>query len=75
MTFMVDWKNAKRYPTLILFLVNVLFFIGSLGWMMQFIPGMRRDIVCKEDGTVRTSEPKSGLGTSSQSHASCTYAQ
>ena len=60
LTFVVDWKATRHYPSFIVFFVNVLFFTGSCGWMLQFIPGMRTRIVCKQDGTVRMSEPQSG---------------
>ncbi len=60
MTFLIDWKNANRYPALILFFINANFCVGSIGWLLQFIPGLREDIVCRTDGTVRKSEPQIG---------------
>lgn len=58
LTFLIDWKNASRYPGVILFFINGCFFIGSLGWMAQFVPGARRDIICRQDGTMRVAEPQ-----------------
>ncbi|XP_013084066.2 smoothened homolog [Biomphalaria glabrata] len=58
LTFIIDWNNAKRYPALILFFINACFFLGSIGWMSQFVGDARRDIVCRKDGTVRKGEPK-----------------
>ncbi|XP_013397991.1 smoothened homolog [Lingula anatina] len=69
LTFIIDWKNANRYPALILFFINACFFVGSIGWLAQFIPGARQDIVCKADGTLRSGEPKIGSGET----ASCTF--
>ena len=33
---------------------------GSVGWMAQFAPGARTDIVCRKDGTMRKMEPQIG---------------
>ena len=60
LTFILDWKSLHRYPAIILFFINVSFFIGTVGWLAQFIPGARRDIVCRRDGTVRRAEPQIG---------------
>jgi hypothetical protein len=40
--------------------MNVCFLIANVGWMAQFIPGARRDIVCRADGTIRSAEPQIG---------------
>ena len=61
LTFISDWKTSSRYPAVILFYINGCFLIGSIGWMVQFIPGARKDIVCRNDGTARKSEPQLGL--------------
>ncbi|CAH1773640.1 unnamed protein product [Owenia fusiformis] len=66
-TFLIDWKNAHKYPAMILFFINACFFIGSIGWLAQFMPGAREDIVCRADGTMRIHEPQIGSGES----ASC----
>ncbi|MGH0127857.1 UNVERIFIED_CONTAM: hypothetical protein FKN15_032526 [Acipenser sinensis] len=58
-TFVADWKNSNRYPAVILFYVNACFFIGSIGWLAQFMDGARGEIVCKADGTMRLGEPTS----------------
>lgn len=68
LTFLIDWKNASRYPALILFFINVCFFMGCIGWLAQFAGTAREDIVCKADKTVRIGEPQPGSGES----ASCT---
>ncbi|XP_055381678.1 protein smoothened [Condylostylus longicornis] len=59
-TFVIDWQNANKYPALIVFYINLCFAIASLGWLIQFTPGSRDDIVCKKDGTLRHSEPSAG---------------
>ena len=67
LTFILDWKSLHRYPAIILFFINVSFFVGTVGWLAQFIPGARRDIVCRRDGTVRRAEPQIGY----VSHSMC----
>ncbi|KAE8616817.1 hypothetical protein XENTR_v10008894 [Xenopus tropicalis] len=58
-TFLSDWKNSNRYPAVILFYVNACFFVGSIGWLAQFMDGARDEIVCRGDGTMRLGEPTS----------------
>ncbi|KAJ6651544.1 hypothetical protein lerEdw1_020879 [Lerista edwardsae] len=58
-TFVADWKNTNRYPAVILFYVNACFFLGSIGWLAQFMDGARSEIVCRADGTMRLGEPTS----------------
>uniref|UniRef100_A0A8C6WX70 Protein smoothened n=1 Tax=Neogobius melanostomus TaxID=47308 RepID=A0A8C6WX70_9GOBI len=58
-TFLADWKNSNRYPAVILFYINACFFVGSIGWLAQFLDGARREIVCKSDNTMRLGEPSS----------------
>lgn len=68
LTFVVDWKNASRYPGLMLLYIDVCFTVGCLAWLAQFFgTSSRRDIVCRHDGTVRIGEPRIGSGES----ASC----
>ncbi|KAJ6646366.1 Protein smoothened [Pseudolycoriella hygida] len=59
-TFLIDWQNANKYPALIIFYINFCFLINCLGWLAQFTPGSREDIVCRKDGTLRHSEPSAG---------------
>ncbi|XP_011611689.1 protein smoothened [Takifugu rubripes] len=59
MTFLADWKNSNRYPAVILFYINACFFVGSIGWLAQFLDGARKEIVCKSDNTMRLGEPSS----------------
>ncbi|XP_022199353.2 protein smoothened [Nilaparvata lugens] len=59
-TFIIDWKSANKYPALVIFYINVCFMIVSLGWLAQFLPGGRDDIVCRKDGTLRIGEPSAG---------------
>uniref|UniRef100_A0A8C7MZ31 Protein smoothened n=1 Tax=Oncorhynchus kisutch TaxID=8019 RepID=A0A8C7MZ31_ONCKI len=58
-TFLADWKNSNRYPAVILFYINTCFFMGSIGWLAQFMDGARKEIVCKSDNTMRLGEPSS----------------
>jgi len=68
LTFVLDWKS-HRYPAIILFFINGSFFIATVGWLVQLIPGVRRDIVCRNDGTVRRAEPQLGYRMSFICHA------
>lgn len=58
-TFLADWRNSNRYPAVILFYINTCFFVGSIGWLAQFLDGARKEIVCKSDNTMRLGEPSS----------------
>ena len=40
--------------------MNVCFAAACIGWMSQYIPGARQDILCRKDGTPRVSEPSGG---------------
>ncbi|XP_043662212.1 protein smoothened isoform X2 [Drosophila teissieri] len=59
-TFFIDWKNANKYPAVIVFYINLCFLISCVGWLLQFTSGSREDIVCRKDGTLRHSEPTAG---------------
>lgn len=60
LTFMIDWRHSSKYPALVIFYINLCFFIMCLGWLVQFLPGGREDVVCRKDGTLRTAEPSAG---------------
>ncbi|KAM7352157.1 smoothened, frizzled class receptor isoform 2-T2 [Cochliomyia hominivorax] len=60
-TFIIDWENASKYPALIVFYINMCFMIACMGWLAQFTPGSREDIVCRKDGTLRHSEPTAAM--------------
>ncbi|CAG7784874.1 unnamed protein product, partial [Allacma fusca] len=59
-TFMIDWHSSSGYPSIIVFYVNCCYFIATIGWMVQFLPNAKEDIVCRRDGTIRRFEPSSG---------------
>uniref|UniRef100_A0A1A9WK74 Protein smoothened n=1 Tax=Glossina brevipalpis TaxID=37001 RepID=A0A1A9WK74_9MUSC len=63
-TFLIEWENASKYPALIVFYINLCFLIVCCGWLAQFYPGSREDIVCRKDGTLRHSEPTAGQNLS-----------
>ncbi|XP_059469948.1 protein smoothened [Neocloeon triangulifer] len=60
LTFIVDWGSSARYPALIVFYLNLCCMISNFGWLIQFIPGARSDILCRKDGTARGAEPSMG---------------
>ncbi|CRL01467.1 CLUMA_CG014359, isoform A [Clunio marinus] len=59
-TFAIDWRNSDSYPTLIIFFVNLCCMISCIGWLAQFNPGSREDIVCRVDNTLKQGEPSGG---------------
>lgn len=63
-TFLIDWKNANKYPAVVIFYINICFLINCVGWLAQFTPGARRNIVCHQDGTFRQGEPRNGSNLS-----------
>lgn len=54
----MDWKSAQGYPSVIIFYVNICYFVATVGWMLQFLPNAKQDIVCRKDGTIRRNELK-----------------
>ena len=58
LTFCIDWRSGNKYPALVIFYINCCFLVSCIGWLAQFIPGAREDIVCRKDGTLRMSEPR-----------------
>ncbi|XP_066992573.2 protein smoothened isoform X2 [Anabrus simplex] len=59
-TFFIDWRSANKYPALVIFYINCCCLVSCIGWLAQFTPGARQDIVCRKDGTLRMSEPSAG---------------
>lgn len=57
LTFLVDWKSQKRYPALILFILNSLFLLCLLGWLIQFF-GIGNLMRCTSDNFRRFDEPQ-----------------
>ncbi|XP_053643135.2 protein smoothened isoform X2 [Cherax quadricarinatus] len=60
LTYLIDWRAANKYPVLIIFYINGCFLIASIGFIVQFHPGVRHDLTCRSDGTLRQGEPSSG---------------
>lgn len=60
LTFIVDWHNGNKYPALIIFYINLCFMMSCLGFLSQFLPAGREDIVCRRDNTLKNSEPSGG---------------
>lgn len=58
LTFVIDWKSSKAYPSGILFNVNCWYIFAILGWLGQFLPNTKEDIVCRKDSTIRRNEPE-----------------
>ncbi|XP_054719184.1 smoothened homolog [Uloborus diversus] len=58
-TFCISWKAANKYPSVIIFYINLCITFATLGWLIQFYPGAREKIVCLPDGTIRLHEPSS----------------
>lgn len=60
LTFVIDWHNGNKYPALVIFYVNLCFMIACIGFLSQFIPGARQNIVCRSDNTLKQGEPNGG---------------
>ncbi|EEB12552.1 class D atypical G-protein coupled receptor GPRsmo1, putative [Pediculus humanus corporis] len=56
-SFLIEWRSGNKYPAVIIFYINICFLLSNLGWLAQFLPKAREDIVCKKDMTLRRSEP------------------
>ncbi|KAK6628415.1 hypothetical protein RUM43_002227 [Polyplax serrata] len=59
-SFLIEWRSGNKYPAVIIFYINICFLISNLGWLAQFLPKAREDIVCKKDMTLRRAEPSAG---------------
>ncbi|XP_063227815.1 protein smoothened isoform X2 [Bacillus rossius redtenbacheri] len=59
-TFLINWRSANKYPAVGIFYINGCFLVAGIGWLAQFLPGAREDIVCRKDLTLRMSEPSAG---------------
>lgn len=57
LTFTIDWHNGNKYPALAIFQVNLCYAISTIGWLAQLMPGIRQDIFCREDNTLKQNEP------------------
>ncbi|KAG0716171.1 Protein smoothened [Chionoecetes opilio] len=60
LTYLIDWRAANKYPVIIIFYINGCFLVASIGFMVQFQPGVRQGLTCRSDGTLREGEPSSG---------------
>lgn len=56
-TFLIGWKSQNRYPSVILFYMNICFCAASMGFLVQFADGARNRTVCRQDDTMRLQEP------------------
>ncbi|RXG71020.1 Protein smoothened [Armadillidium vulgare] len=60
LTYMIDWKCARKYPALIIFYINFCFLVASIGFMVQFNSTAKEKITCNSDGTLLHPKPSSG---------------
>ncbi|CAG0918482.1 unnamed protein product [Notodromas monacha] len=61
LTFMFDWKAAKKYPAVIVLYVNACWGMICIGFLMQFSRDeAKEDIVCTRNRIRRVGEPRSG---------------
>ena len=60
LTFLLDWRGGSKYPAVSIFWLNLCLLVAAAGWLAQFSPGAREDIVCRRDGTTRHAEPGQG---------------
>ncbi|XP_008551333.1 protein smoothened isoform X2 [Microplitis demolitor] len=59
-TFLIDWRSANKYPSLVIFYINCCFLISCIGWILQFTSVTRDSIICHKDNTLRIKEPSGG---------------
>ncbi|XP_018905351.2 LOW QUALITY PROTEIN: protein smoothened [Bemisia tabaci] len=59
-TFLLDWKSSNKYPALVVFYINLCFLIVCMGWLYPVLFNSQKDIICRKDKTLRTSEPSVG---------------
>jgi len=55
-TYWLDWKSSRGLPSEIIFYVVLSFSVANLGWLLQFWPNAKADIVCRPDGTIQRNE-------------------
>ena len=63
-TATLSWRRTRRYPQAVAFYANVCLLVAGVACCLQLLPGARRDIVCRRDGTTRHSEPRIAAGES-----------
>lgn len=59
-TFLIDPHNGFKYSADTIFYVNLCCMISCIGWLLQFISDFHRDIVCRDDNTLRHGAPNEG---------------
>ncbi|XP_077516954.1 smoothened, frizzled class receptor isoform X2 [Amblyomma americanum] len=60
LTFLIGWRESRQYPNVMVFYMNLCLLFMCIGWLAQFLPGAREDIICRRDRTLRSGEPSSG---------------
>ncbi|ESN90609.1 hypothetical protein HELRODRAFT_71023 [Helobdella robusta] len=55
-TFILNWSHLNVFPDNIIFHLNICFFVCTCFWLVQFVPGLRYDVMCNpdDDTPVRT---------------------
>ncbi len=59
MTYIIGGMTSSQYPqypSAIILYTNAWYFIAGIGWLFQYLPLGKEDIVCRKDGTVRRNE-------------------
>ncbi|XP_021947837.1 smoothened homolog [Folsomia candida] len=59
LTYIIGGMSSSQYPqypSAIVLYANAWYFIASVGWLFQYLPLGKEDIVCRKDGTVRRNE-------------------
>ena len=50
---LAGWKNVHIYPNVIIFFMSINLLAIMFGFLLQYFPGVKRDVTCEEDGTLR----------------------
>ena len=68
LTFIKDWKDLHRYPSVIIFYLCICILGVSVSFLIQFFMTSKESIACNSDSTVRHSVPES-----SDHNGACTW--
>lgn len=60
MSYFIYNRKKRDYPSNNILYINLCFLLNWIGWLLQFYPGNRDNIICRKDGTLRHSEPSAG---------------
>jgi len=57
LSFVINWRYTKKFPAVAVFYMTICSLATTIGFLVQFFPGARENILCRKDGTSRKAEP------------------